>query len=137
MEFFKRNFILIFTNLFMIIYIIAVSTWGDGGWLFGKNVNWACVILTMYIFEQLSTLTFQLRIKLSAKFEDNPKLNSKLKYTVPIVGATSWLIAGVQSIILVAGTDSIWVFLAKVPPVFIATFNGIYINMKGKYELSK
>lgn len=81
------------------------------------------IFMIMFIFEIMSTITFQLRIWLTQK--------NKISLAA-LIGASSWLIAGFQGIMLINGSidgiSDIFTFLLKIPPVFIATFNGILFN---------
>lgn len=121
----KNKNILILTNIILLIYLIItmILLWNHKGFLMDWEVHPTIIFIVMFIFEILSTITFQLRIWLTQ--------NNKIKLAA-LVGASSWLIAGFQGILLVNGSISgiseICTFLLKIPPVFIATFNGILIN---------
>lgn len=128
----NNNKLLLIMNALMILYTSVVWMAGDCGWFFGKQVNIAFVLLIMFILELGSTLTFQLRLKLTAKFEDDPVKNRIYHIWVPIIAGLSWLIAGIQGVLLIGGTETFIDFLLKMPPVFIATFNGVYLNMLTK-----
>ena len=121
----KNKHILIITHLILIIYLIITifALWNHEGFLMDWKVHPVIIFLVMFFFEIISTITFQLRIWLTQ--------NNKIKLAA-LVGASSWLIAGFQGILLVNGSitgiNEICTFLLKIPPVFIATFNGILIN---------
>ena len=121
----KNKNILILTNIILLIYLIItmIMLWNHKGFLMDWEVHPTIIFIVMFIFEILSTISFQLRIWLTQ--------NNKIKLAA-LVGASSWLIAGFQGILLVNGSISeiseICTFLLKIPPVFIATFNGILIN---------
>lgn len=73
----------------------------------------------MFFLELLSTTTFQLRLWLTGK----DKISAAAS-----VGATSWMIAGLQGILLIGGSNDSIQFLIKMLPVAIATYIGIYTN---------
>lgn len=132
----KDRQLIIFVNILLLIYIITIGTIAVfNNWymeiLGFKNVWLIWVLLIMFIFELLSTITFQLRIYLTGK--------NKIR-TAAILGAFSWLIAGLQGMILINGSingihDAL-TFIIKAPPISVATFSGILINniykQKGK-----
>lgn len=73
----------------------------------------------MFGLELLSTITFQLRLWLTSK----DKISAAAS-----IGATSWMIAGLQGILLIGGSNDSIQFLIKMLPVGIATYIGIYTN---------
>lgn len=76
-------------------------------------------LVMMLVLELLSTTTFQLRLWLTSK--------DKISQAAG-VGATSWMIAGLQGILLIGGSNDSIQFLIKMLPVGIATYTGIYMN---------
>lgn len=121
----KNKHILILTNIVLLIYLIitTIFLWNHDAYLMDWKVHPTIVFLIMFLFEIISTITFQLRIFFTQR--------NKIKIAA-LLGASSWLIAGFQGILLVNGSitgiSEMGTFLLKIPPVFIATFNGILIN---------
>lgn len=130
----RTTLIMLATHFVLLSYILIISILADKinatwllGVLFNKQVNIGWVLLLMTILELLSTLTFQLRILFSAKF--NKIKTFKLRLLVATIAGVSWLIAGVQGIVLIGDSDNLAKTLIKLLPVFIATFNGVYISL--------
>ena len=121
----KNRNILILTNIILLIYLIItmILLWNHKGFLMDWEVHPTIIFLIMFCFEIISTITFQARIFFTQR--------NKIKIAA-LLGASSWLIAGFQGILLVNGSitgiSEMGTFLLKIPPVFIATFNGILIN---------
>ena len=121
----KNKHILILTNIILFIYLlITIFLLRDhDAYLMDWKVHPTIIFLIMFCFEIISTITFQARIFFTQR--------NKIKIAA-LLGASSWLIAGFQGILLVNGSISgiseMGTFLLKIPPVFIATFNGILIN---------
>ena len=84
----------------------------------------------MFIFELISTLTFQLRIKLTSIFEKTKE--PKLQFIIPIVAVFSWLVAGFQGVLFINNNENIYTFLLKIPPISFATFLGVFLNLNQK-----
>lgn len=121
----KNKHILILTNIILFIYLLITMFLlrYNTAYLMDWEVHPTIIFLIMFLFEIISTITFQLRIFFTQR--------NKIKIAA-LLGASSWLIAGFQGILLVNGSISgiseMGTFLLKIPPVFIATFNGILIN---------
>lgn len=121
----KNKYILLITNLILFIYLIItmILLRDHSAYLMDWKVHPTIIFLIMFLFEIISTITFQARIFFTQR--------NKIKIAA-LLGASSWLIAGFQGILLVNGSISgiseMGTFLLKIPPVFIATFNGILIN---------
>lgn len=121
----KNKHILILTNIILLIYLIITMFLlrNHDAYLMDWKVHPTIIFLIMFCFEIISTITFQLRIFFTQR--------NKIKIAA-LLGASSWLIAGFQGILLVNGSitgiSEMGTFLLKIPPVFIATFNGILIN---------
>lgn len=123
----KSKWLILIANILLLIYTIIIGVIGiKNGWkadLVGNKVEMIVILIVMFIFELLSTLTFQTRIWLT----------SKEKITIAaFVGAFSWMIAGFQGLLLINGTitglSDIATFFVKMPSVFTATFVGILTN---------
>ena len=121
----KNKHILILTNIILFIYLLITMfllRYHDA-YLMDWKVHPTIIFLIMFCFEIISTITFQARIFFTQR--------NKIKIAA-LLGASSWLIAGFQGILLVNGSitgiSEMGTFLLKIPPVFIATFNGILIN---------
>jgi hypothetical protein len=86
------------------------------------------MLIVMFLLELLSTLTFTLRIYYTDK-------SFKL---AAVFGTLSWIIAGFQGIIFITGDINfginslsfLYSFLTKIPVIGLATFGGIYFNLK-------
>lgn len=135
----KENKLILILQIVLIAYLIVfsiISAYFDKtflrGNIFGKEVNIGWVLLIMCILEFISTFTFQLRMKLTADFEINQK--KKLIWIVPLIAGFSWCVAGIQGIVLIGDSDDLYKTIIKLFPVFIATFNGVYLIMKGKIK---
>lgn len=121
----KNKHILWITHLILITYLVITMIFlrNNTGYLMDWKVHPTIIFMIMFIFEIMSTITFQLRIWLTQK--------NKIRLAA-LIGASSWLIAGFQGILLINGSiegiNELFTFLLKIPPVFIATFNGILIN---------
>ena len=121
----KNKHILILTNILLFIYLLITMFLlrRHDAYLMDWKVHPTIIFLIMFCFEIISTITFQARIFFTQR--------NKIKIAA-LLGASSWLIAGFQGILLVNGSISgiseMGTFLLKIPPVFIATFNGILIN---------
>lgn len=121
----KNKHILILTNIVLFIYLLITMFLlrDHDAYLMDWKVHPTIIFLIMFCFEIISTITFQLRIFFTQR--------NKIKIAA-LLGASSWLIAGFQGILLVNGSitgiSEMGTFLLKIPPVFIATFNGILIN---------
>ena len=121
----KNKYILILTNIILFIYLLITMFLlrNHDAYLMDWKVHPTIIFLIMFCFEIISTITFQARIFFTQR--------NKIKIAA-MLGASSWLIAGFQGILLVNGSISgiseMGTFLLKIPPVFIATFNGILIN---------
>lgn len=120
----KNKHLLIITNLILLIYILTSIFWLDNykATLIDVKTHPVFILTIMFIFELISTFTFQARIKLTQK--------SKYKLAA-LIGAISWMVAGLQGLVLINGDidgmNNITTFFIKMPPVMIATFNGILI----------
>ena len=121
----KNKHILILSNIILFIYLLITMFLlrHQDAYLMDWKVHPTIIFLIMFCFEIISTITFQARIFFTQR--------NKIKIAA-MLGASSWLIAGFQGILLVNGSISgiseMGTFLLKIPPVFIATFNGILIN---------
>lgn len=121
----KNKHILILTNIILFIYLLITMFLlrDHDAYLMDWKVHPTIIFLIMFCFEIISTITFQARIFFTQR--------NKIKIAA-LLGASSWLIAGFQGILLVNGSitgiSEMGTFLLKIPPVFIATFNGILIN---------
>lgn len=121
----KNKYILLLTNIILFIYLLITMFLlrHNTAYLMDWKVHPTIIFLIMFLFEIISTITFQARIFFTQR--------NKIKIAA-LLGASSWLIAGFQGILLVNGSISgiseMVTFLLKIPPVFIATFNGILIN---------
>ena len=121
----KNKHILILTNIILLIYLLITMFLlrHYDAYLMDWKVHPTIIFLIMFCFEIISTITFQARIFFTQR--------NKIKIAA-LLGASSWLIAGFQGILLVNGSitgiSEMGTFLLKIPPVFIATFNGILIN---------
>ena len=121
----KNKHILILTNITLLIYLLITMFLlrHHDAYLMDWKVHTTIIFLIMFFFEIISTITFQARIFFTQR--------NKIKIAA-LLGASSWLIAGFQGILLVNGSitgiSEMGTFLLKIPPVFIATFNGILIN---------
>ena len=121
----KNKHILILTNILLFIYLLITMFLlrHHDAYLMDWKVHPTIIFLIMFCFEIISTITFQARIFFTQR--------NKIKIAT-LLGASSWLIAGFQGILLVNGSitgiSEMGTFLLKIPPVFIATFNGILIN---------
>lgn len=82
----------------------------------------------MFTLELLSTFTFQKRMKLTAIYTTNSTI--KLKYTICVIASISWLIAALQGLFLLSSNENILTFLIKLPVVLVATFSGVWYNLK-------
>lgn len=123
----KDKWLILVVNIVLLIYIVVIGSVGFVyNWkcqILGGKVDLIVLLILMFIFELISTITFQLRIWLTSK--------SKIRYAATI-GAFSWLIAGLQGLFLINGSiehvNEAATFFIKMPPVFIATFTGIITN---------
>ena len=124
----KKSFWLIIgSQIALIIYIIIIGIIGiHKGWkanLVGNEVELIWMLIVMFIFELLSTVTFQTRIWLTSK--------GKIIWAA-FDGSISWMIAGFQGLLLIngdiTGLSDIATFFCKMPSVLIATFIGILSN---------
>ena len=121
----KNKHILILTNIILFIYLLITMFLlrDHDAYLMDWKVHPTIIFLIMFCFEIISTITFQARIFFTQR--------NKIKIAA-LLGASSWLIAGFQGILLVNGSitgiSEMGTFMLKIPPVFIATFNGILIN---------
>ncbi len=134
----RHTWLIIIANILLAIYIAIIGIigyyrhWTSNIWSAKAEVVW--ILIVMFIFELLSTITFQVRIWLT----------SKDKITLAaIVGSISWCIAGLQGLLLIngdiSGLNEIQTFFVKMPSVLIATFVGILANytIKGYYDHKK
>lgn len=130
--------LLVYTIIMLIIYYTGAYTvelvlFDNENW---RAPLWSIVILT-YIFELTSTLTFQLRMKLTSKYEVGH--NKKLIELIPLIAAFSWGVAGISGIIFFTSTpymngaaaydEALLVNILKLTPIFIATYNGVYTTL--------
>lgn len=123
----RTHFYIAIANILLLLYCITIGIYAhDAGWtayLLGFKTEVITILITMFCFELTSTITFQLRIWLTSKNKITP---------AALLGASSWLIAGIQGLLLINGTidplNEISTFFIKMPPVFVATFSGILIN---------
>lgn len=123
----KATTLIIVSQIVLLIYIIAIGVYGTTNnikaHLLSYKVDLWVMLLTMFILELGSTLSFQTRIWLTSK---------ERIILAAFIGGLSWLIAGGQGLILINGSignfNELITFLIKIPPVFIATFSGILIN---------
>lgn len=133
----KNVLFLLSTNIVLFIYVGIFFIVGElnpspvfTGVLFNKTINLGWVLLIMCILELMSTLTFQIRINLTARYEITQ--NQKLKMVVPFFAGFSWIIAGLQAIVLIGDSSDLIKTVIKLLPVFIATVNGVYISLMWK-----
>lgn len=140
----KKDLIVMLTlNIILALYIIIIgvvmgTNTIDGTthdmFIFGWKTPTGLVLLIMFLLEIISTITFQLRIYLTSI--------NRIQ-TAATIGAMSWLIAGVQGMILINGTligmNDLVAFSIKLLPVGIATYLGIYFNyiFSKRIELKK
>lgn len=131
----KKTYLLILIlNLLLLIYISIIGTISVNndwyGYIVGFKVDLWVLLITMFGFELLSTLSFQTRIWLTSKDRI---------IIAAFVGGFSWLIAGFQGLLLINGSinglNDLLTFLVKMPPVFVATVSGILINNLYKREV--
>lgn len=134
----KKTYLIIGTlNILLLIYLIVIGIISyHSGWkayILSYKVDLVWLLLIMFIFELLSTITFQFRIWLT----------SRDKITLAaFIGGLSWLIAGIQGLLLINGTiepfnNDLISFVFKIPSVFVATVSGILINTIIKRYLEK
>lgn len=123
----KTKWLILIANILLVIYIIVIGSIGIiNNWkanLVGNQVEMIVILIVMFIFELLSTLTFQTRIWLTSK--------EKITFAA-FVGAISWMIAGFQGLLLINGSinglSDVATFFVKMPSVLTATFVGILTN---------
>lgn len=128
----KTKIIISIVNLLLVIYLITIAVIAEhNGWycyILGFKNKLITLLIVMFIFELLSTITFQTRIWLTSK---------DMITAAAIVGSLSWVIAGIQGLLLINGEiyplNDIATFFVKMPPVFVATFSGIILN----YEIKR
>ncbi len=133
----NKYFLLILSaNLILITYTIII---GIVGWkldwesnIIGSRTPVVAILIIMFTFELLSTVTFQFRIWLTSK--------DKI-IAAAFVGSISWCIAGLQGLLLINGDithlNEVQTFFVKMPPVLIATFVGILTNHTIKLMMEK
>lgn len=127
-----NNLLIVISNLILLIYIVIIGAFGYiNNWnanLLGNNTHLFVLLIIMFVFELLSTITFQIRIWLTSK--------DRIIWAA-IIGSISWMIAGFQGLLLINGSinglNDAATFFIKMPPVLIATFIGILTN----YYISK
>lgn len=127
-KFFKNNKTIILMNLLLLIYIIVISFLNFNLQILNLKIHNFFILAIMFTLELLSTFTFQKRMKLTAIYTTNSTI--KLKYTICIIASISWLIAALQGLFLLSSNENILTFLIKLPVVLVATFSGVWYNLK-------
>lgn len=127
-KFFKNNRTIILMNLLLLIYIIVISFLNFNLQILNLKIHNFFILSIMFTLELLSTFTFQKRMKLTAIYTTNSTI--KLKYTICIIASISWLIAALQGLFLLSSNENILTFLIKLPVVLVATFSGVWYNLK-------
>lgn len=127
-KFFKNNKTIILMNLLLLIYIIVISFLNFNLQILNLKIHNFFILSIMFTLELLSTFTFQKRMKLTAIYTTNSTI--KLKYTICIIASISWLIAALQGLFLLSSNENILTFLIKLPVVLVATFSGVWYNLK-------
>lgn len=127
-KFFKNNKTIILMNLLLLIYIIVISFLNFNLQILNLKIHNFFILSIMFTLELLSTFTFQKRMKLTAIYTTNSTI--KLKYTICVIASISWLIAALQGLFLLSSNENILTFLIKLPVVLVATFSGVWYNLK-------
>lgn len=127
-KFFKNNRTIILMNLLLLIYIIVISFLNFNLQILNLKIHNFFILSIMFTLELLSTFTFQKRMKLTAIYTTNSTI--KLKYTICVIASISWLIAALQGLFLLSSNENILTFLIKLPVVLVATFSGVWYNLK-------
>ena len=144
----KDKLLMLVLHALLLIYIIIIGVvYVEKGFnmsIGGTSGIWSWgMLVAMFILELLSTLTFTLRIYYTDK-----KFNLAAMF-----GTLSWIIAGLQGLLFITGdidfgtylfvdpvtgpeykyihsANFVYSFLTKIPVIGLATYGGIYFNLK-------